>query len=104
MLPPAEHTLSARVHICVRTCVQVCVCVDTRPGMHGSLCRLLIKPQRAFNMLLEQQATGWRERRRGGGGEGAGGYVRGGKANFSVITLPSCWWGAQALRLPTDKL
>lgn len=54
-------------------------------------------------MFLEQQATGWRERRREGGG-GAGGTWVGEKANFSVITLPSSWWGARALRLPKDKL
>lgn len=40
----------------------------------------------------------------GGGGEGAGGIWVGEKANFSVITLPSAWWGARALRLPKGKL
>lgn len=49
-------------------------------------------------MFLEQQATGWREKRGGGGGIRAGGDMGvGEKANFSVITLPSAWWGARAL-------
>ncbi len=52
-------------------------------------------------MFLEQQATGWRERR---GGGGAGGIWVGEKANFSVITLLSAWRGARALRLPKGKL
>lgn len=39
--------------------------------------------------------------RRGGG---AGGIWVGEKANFSVITLPSAWWGARALRLPKGNL
>lgn len=44
------------------------------------------------------------ERRGGGVGAERGGIRVEGKANSSVITLPSAWWGAQIVRLPKDNV
>lgn len=44
------------------------------------------------------------ERRGGGVGAKRGGIWVEGKANSSVIMLPSAWWGAQIVRLPKDSV